>query len=56
MREVVDLGIKHVWMLRAFGAGSVWDAAAEYGRSHGVADLAGGCPLMFGKVSDPGPA
>jgi predicted CoA-binding protein len=54
MREAVDLGIKHVWMHRAFGAGSVSDAAAEYGRAHGVTVIAGGCPLMFGKVSDPG--
>lgn len=54
MREVVDLGIKQVWMHRAFGAGSVSDAATAYGREHGVTVIDGGCPLMFGKTADGG--
>lgn len=54
MREVVELGIPHVWMHRAFGAGSVSDVATEYGRAHGVTVIDGGCPLMFGPASDPG--
>jgi hypothetical protein len=53
MRECAELGIKHVWMHRAFGKGSVSDAAAEYGREHGISVIAGGCPLMFGPTSDP---
>ena len=53
MRECADLGIKHVWMHRAFGKGSVSEAAAEYGRQHGIRVIAGGCPLMFGPASDP---
>ena len=36
MRECVELGIEHVWMHRSFGAGSVSDAATEYGREHGI--------------------
>src|SRR5262245_8730009 len=36
MRECVELGIKHVWMHRGAGAGSVSAAATRYGRDHGV--------------------
>jgi predicted CoA-binding protein len=54
MRECVDLGIKHVWMHRAFGAGSVSPQAAEYGRQHGVTVIDGGCPCMFNPTADPG--
>jgi predicted CoA-binding protein len=52
MRECVDLGIKHVWMHRSFGAGSVSDAATEYGRQNGVTVIDGGCPLMFDPTAD----
>jgi predicted CoA-binding protein len=54
MRECAELGIKHVWMHRAFGGGSVSDAATEWGRSHGITVIDGGCPLMFGATADPG--
>jgi len=54
MRECVDLGIRHVWMHRAFGAGSVSTAATEYGRQHGITVIDGGCPLMFGPAADVG--
>lgn len=54
MRECVELGIRQVWMHRAFGEGSVSPAATEYGRQHGVRVIDGGCPLMFGPTSDPG--
>jgi uncharacterized protein len=54
MRECAELGIKHVWMHRAFGAGSVSDAAAGWGRAHGIRVIAGGCPLMFEPAADPG--
>jgi predicted CoA-binding protein len=54
MRECADLGIRYVWMHRAFGAGSVSEAAAEYGRQHGITVIAGGCPLMFDPTADPG--
>jgi uncharacterized protein len=52
MRECVELGIKHVWMHRGPGAGSVSAAATEYGRAHGIAVIDGGCPLMFGPTAD----
>jgi predicted CoA-binding protein len=54
MRECADLGITHVWMHRSVGAGSVSKSAAEFGRQHGITVIAGGCPLMFEPVADPG--
>jgi predicted CoA-binding protein len=52
MRECADLGIKHVWMHRGPGAGSVSAAATAYGRQHGITVIDGGCPLMFGPTAD----
>jgi uncharacterized protein len=52
MRECVELGIKHVWMHRSYGQGSVNPAAAAYGRSHGITVIDGGCPLMFDPTAD----
>ena len=54
MRECADLGIRHVWMHRLYGTGSVSDAATEYGRQHGITVIDGGCPLMFDPTADPG--
>ena len=54
MRECAELGIKHVWMHRGPGAGSVSPAATEYGRQHGITVIDGGCPLMFGPTADLG--
>jgi len=54
VRECADLGIKHVWMHRSFGQGSVSDAATEYGRAHGISVIDGGCPLMFAPTADAG--
>jgi predicted CoA-binding protein len=54
MRECAELGIKHVWMHRGPGAGSVSKAAAEYGRAHDIAVIDGGCPCMFGPTGDLG--
>jgi predicted CoA-binding protein len=52
MRECAELGIKHVWMHRAYGEGSVSAAATAYGREHGITVIDGGCPLMFDPISD----
>jgi predicted CoA-binding protein len=54
MRECAELGIKQVWMHRGPGAGSVSDAAAGYGREHGITVIDGGCPLMFEPTADLG--
>jgi uncharacterized protein len=52
MRECVELGITQVWMHRGPGTGSVSEAAADFGRQHGITVIDGGCPLMFGPTSD----
>jgi len=52
MRECDELGIKHAWMHRSFGAGSVCDEATVYGREHGITVIDGGCPLMFDPTAD----
>ena len=52
MRECADLGIRHVWMHRGPGAGSVSATAADYGREHGIAVIDGGCPCMFEPTAD----
>ena len=54
MRECVDLGIRRVWMHRAFGRGSVSAEATDYGRQHGISVIDGGCPCMFEPTADPG--
>ena len=54
MRECAELGIRHVWMHRGPGAGSVSDTAAEYGRDHGITVIDGGCPCMFAPAADLG--
>jgi uncharacterized protein len=52
MHECAELGIKHVWMHRGPGAGSVSDAATSYGRAHSITVIDGGCPLMFEPTAD----
>jgi hypothetical protein len=54
MRECAELSIKHVWMHRGPGAGSVSKEAADFGREHGIAVIDGGCPCMFGRTADRG--
>jgi len=54
MRECDELGITQVWMHRGPGAGSVSEAATEYGRQHGITVIDGGCPCMFGPTADVG--
>jgi predicted CoA-binding protein len=52
VRECAELGIKHVWMHRSHGTGSVSDTATTYGREHGIVVIDGGCPLMFDPTAD----
>ena len=54
MRECAELGVKHVWMHRGPGGGSVSDSATTYGRQHGITVIDGGCPLMFPPTADLG--
>jgi hypothetical protein len=41
-------------MHRSLGGGSVSKAAHAYCREHGIATIAGGCPLMYEPTSDGG--
>ena len=52
MRECAELGVKHVWMHRGPGAGSVSKPAADYGRQQGITVIDGGCPCMFEPTAD----
>ena len=52
VHECAELGIKHVWMHRGPGAGSVSVEATTYAREQGINVIPGGCPLMFGPTSD----
>ncbi len=52
--ECAELGIKHVWMHRGPGQGSVDPEAATYGRSVGLEVIDGGCPCMFAQTADAG--
>lgn len=54
VRECVALGVKHVWMHRGPGAGSVSQSATEYGRQHGLMVIDGGCPCMYEPTADLG--
>ncbi|WP_062460711.1 CoA-binding protein [Demequina soli] len=54
MKEAHALGITDVWMHRGPGGGSVDDAAAAWGREHGIHVIDGGCPCMFGPTADGG--
>lgn len=52
MRECAELDIRHVWMHRGPGAGSVSETAAASGRESGITVIDGGCPLMYGPTAD----
>ena len=52
MERCAELGIRHVWMHRSFGEGSVCDAATVLGRANGITVIDGGCPLMFDPAAD----
>jgi predicted CoA-binding protein len=54
MHECAELGIRHVWMHRGPGAGSVSETATQYGRQHGITVIDGGCPCMFEPTADLG--
>jgi predicted CoA-binding protein len=47
VQECVELGIRKVWLHRSFGNGSVSDEGVALARRHGIATIAGACPLMY---------
>jgi uncharacterized protein len=52
VQECAELGIRHVWMHRGPGGGSVSPEATAWGREHGIQVIDGGCPCMFGETAD----
>jgi hypothetical protein len=53
-RAAVERGIKHIWLHRSFGSGSVSPEALQVCRASGVEPIEGGCPLMYCQPVDPG--
>jgi uncharacterized protein len=47
VRECADLGIRHVWLHRSFGQGSVSEEAVAECERHNIDCLVGGCPMMY---------
>jgi uncharacterized protein len=47
VRDCADAGIKHIWMYRAGGQGSVSTEALEFCRTNGIDVVPGQCPFMF---------
>lgn len=54
VRECAACGVPRVWMHRSFGPGSVTDEAVALCHEHGIAVIAGACPLMFLSHADLG--
>jgi predicted CoA-binding protein len=47
VKECIELDIKHVWMHRSFGPGSVSEEAAELCKKNDITVIAGACPMMY---------
>jgi len=47
VHESAELGIRHVWMHRSFGQGSVSASAVALGREKGLSVIDGACPMMY---------
>jgi uncharacterized protein len=54
VQQCAAKGVKHVWFHRSFGAGSVSKHALDACKTHGIAVLEGGCPLMYCEPVDGG--
>jgi uncharacterized protein len=53
MKECADAGIPRAWIHSSVVHGSsVTKSAIQYGESHGVNVIPGGCPMMFGPTAD----
>jgi predicted CoA-binding protein len=53
-RAALDRGVRHIWLHRSFGTGSVSVDAVALCRARGVEPIVGGCPLMYCAPVDPG--
>ncbi len=47
VRECADLGVRHVWLHRGMGTGSVSAEAVAFCREHGITVIPGACPMMY---------
>ena len=47
VRQCAERGVPRVWFHRAFGEGSVSEAATRECEAHGIQCIVGGCPLMY---------
>jgi hypothetical protein len=47
VKDCVEAGIKHVWLHRGGGVGSVSPKAVEYAAENGLDVVVGHCPFMF---------
>jgi hypothetical protein len=47
VRDCAELGIRQVWLHKAFGGGSVSEEAVSAGKAAGISVIAGACPMMF---------
>jgi len=54
VRECGELGIKRVWIHRAFGVGSFSDEAVQLAHASGIEVIPGACPMMFCEPVDVG--
>ncbi|MDH4042824.1 MAG: CoA-binding protein [Gemmatimonadota bacterium] len=54
VRQAAACGVRHVWLHRSFGQGSVSEAALRAADELGIACIAGGCPLMYCEPVDLG--
>jgi predicted CoA-binding protein len=52
VEECVAAGVRRVWLHKSIGAGSVSAEAVRYCEEHGVAVIAGACPMMYVKGAD----
>ena len=47
VRQCAEKGVRHVWMHRSFGEGSVSREAVDECERLGIGCIEGGCPMMF---------
>lgn len=53
VQDCGDAGVRRVWMHQSLAKGSsVSPRAVEYCRQHGIAVIAGACPMMYGADAD----
>lgn len=50
--ECAAIGVPRVWLHRGVGPGSLSDEAVRACEAHGIAVIAGGCPMMFVQPTD----